>query len=1619
MSSAKIKRRFCDNAPLSIQQKNIWMEHEFYPDNISYNMVSCLRLSGDLNTEALKKSLAEIVRRHEVFRTTFSVIDSEPRQIIHQRMDVSTQIIFLTELSPEEQELEIKQTIYREAQLPFDLERGPLFRFVLLPLNKEVETRNVLPTCPEKCDQNARAPGTTVSHVFLITIHHLVMDGWSMGLFAKELATLYETFCGDSPFLLSEVGIQYSDYAIWQDEKQKESRERDAGYWAEVIKDSSFTGFPTDYPRLYGKKGESATRTITIPADLTEKLKSFSKKERATPFVTFLAGFQSILHRYTGRENLLSGCFTAGRDHSETRELTGQFSNLAVIKIDFSGDPDFREIIKRTRRAVFEANEHGQLLTRDLSEYQADEGSLNSPLFPVVFNYQNFKLPDWRLGSLDVKPEPIATGTARFDIEISIMPVGDEFEVTVQYRKDLYSENTIDRILNHYHNLLSSAIDNPDQPVHKLSMMSQAEIQQIVEDWNSEKAVYPTYATIHQLIDAAAKENQYGIALTYQGKDVTYKELINRSNLIARHLIKLGVGPEIMVGVYMTRSDNLIITLLTVLKAGGVYVPLDPIYPDEKLAYMLQNSTAPILLTEDMEARVNYELRITNYETSSFFPKEAGEKSAYPIKPEDFTIASKFPDYAGKIVNVESLLSSFSDETTYDLPPIKVASENSAYLIYTSGSTGKPKGVVVTHRNVVNEFCFADLYLDDADTSRTWLFSTSISFDPSVLEMFWTLSRGYKVVVLPDESSCKFLDINSIPEMITKYNVSHFQCTPSILRMLMERIGGFAALKQLKKLMVGGERFPVTLAKILSTETSIDIYNVYGPTETTLWATWYRLQSGDVNIPVGRPLPNYEIYILDRYLQTVPIGVYGEVCIGGDGVARGYFNDQELTARKYIPNPINRNFDELIYRTGDIARYRDDGIIEFLGRADRQVKIRGHRIEPGEVEAAIMDCGGVLEVVVIASGNTEFDQKLLGYLIPDFYPANEEELDSYIKNLKKALNKKLPGFMIPSSLTILKEFPKLSNGKIDRKALPVPELSANIATGTQNVLSSTESAIKEIWEYVLEYSDFDENSNYMEIGGNSLAAMIIINRIKYTLNVKVGIRDFLDNPTIKMLSRLIDYRSEITPSEPSDEIFSIDRDDEMPLSFFQGGRLKKELISDIGNVQYQHVSTWFSIKLSGNLDLVALEKAFNNVIKRHEMFRTAFWPVIDSTSPVTDKWSTVCQTCRINPRMILPKVKFKQSVQPVATMNLDYYDVSEYDVKDKNIEIRVIADRIIENRYVYESPPLTKAALIRVTEAEYILIVVASHIIADAVSMRIYEKELAYAYNALVNRQPVKLPDIELQYADYAAWMKLRLEAGSLDSMKSYWQEQFVGYMPTDVTILPFADMDGSKNDPDFSIDTKYYHRPVSDELSRAIRNYAGAVNITPFSIAMTGFILCLYCESGKTDIGVLTYFANRTRPETENIIGMFSTGNIIRIKINADDSFYQCGVTVSNCLNGATENQELMISPQDSRLHKSLYDRVISSPITCESWIDNECASFSGLRVEKVVLERNRSEYALKSFVIDTGSKLSLLFQYNLDLFDVADIKRIAARTESIIKEIITNPSGNITGIHKIHLKE
>ena len=667
--------------------------------------------------------------------------------------------------------------------------------------------------------------------------------------------------------------------------------------------------------------------------------------------------------------------------------------------------------------------------------------------------------------------------------------------------------------------------------------------------------------------------------------------------------------------------------------------------------------------------------------------------------------------------------------------------------------------------------------------------------------------------------------------------------------------------------------------------------------------------------------------------------------------------------------------------------------------------INGININPEVIESVLCNHPSVADAILVPDKG-RYTERLVAWIIRD----PESEIDIF--KIRQYSEKLLPLYMIPSVIIFTKQFPLAANGEINRAVLSFDLSDLPKNTDHELPRNLLENVISEIWKSILGLEHIGLYDDFLDLGGDSIQAGIISLKIQEYFNVIIPLILFYEDMTVRSLTTYIEDQILNNSYVPSDIIYSIDRNDDMPLSFFQEARLRYELNLDVFNIPYLHSSSWFSIKLSGVLDRKALDNAFTYVINRHEVFRTAYWPVFGTVSPAVNKWDTICQLCRINPELFLPKVKFKQFIHPSVTLDFTYHNLADLNDEVKYFDLSIISNDIIQKRYIYEFPPLTRVALIQISETEHILIVVAANLITDGVSMHIYERELAYAYSAFVNNQPINLPDIRIHYADYAAWMKQRHDSGAFDLVKSYWQNQYEGYIPTDITILPFTDIAGSETDNDFGIEAKYYYHSFSEELSESIRKYAGSVNITKFSIAMAGFILCLYAESGNDDIGVFTFFSNRTRLETENIIGKFATGNIIRVNIKKNDSIKQFVTNVSESLIGALKNQEFIVSPPDFRTNKSLYDFVVNRPITCEMLTDFECSTFSGLSTEKIFLGRNKSEFALRSFVIDSGFKLAFMFQYNLDLFDRVDIRRIAIRTENIINNIISNPTNKISSI-------
>ena len=906
--------------PLSFMQEHLWFLDQLVPNNPFYNVPEVFRLNGLLNVTALQQGLQEIVKRHEALRTTFTIVDGKPVQVIHPSPSFKLSVVDLHELPTVGRETEAWQLIAKEAQLPFNLSQGPLLLCTLFKLSE-------------------------AEHILLLNLHHIICDDWSISVLLQELATLYTAFCSGHSSPLPALTIQYADFAVWQRQwLLLDIRESQLSYWKQQLGGNiPVLQLPTDYSRPLVRTYRGARQFLTITEPLTEKLKNLSRSEGVTLFMTLLAAFQTLLFHYTRQEDIVVGSPIANRHRSEIEGVFGFFLNTLVLRTDLSSSPSFRELLVRVREVALGAYAHQDLPFEQLVQALQPDRNLNqNPLFQVLFDLQNAPMPAWKVSDLTLTRLPIDNRTAKFDLFLELAETKTGITGFFEYSTDLFEAATIARMSGHFQTLLEGIVTNPDQKISDLSLLSATEQQQLVA-WNDTQIDYPQVQCIHQLFEATAERTPETVAVVFADQQLTYRELNHRANQLAHHLQALGVKPDVPVALCVERSLATVIGLLGILKAGGAYVPLDPAYPQERLAFMLEDSQVPVVLTQQ-------------------------------------NLIGVLPDHRAHMVCIDTdwdTIALGSEEN----PNSGVRFENLAYTIYTSGSTGKPKGVQIEHRAVVN---FLNSMRQEPGLTETDVFLavTTISFDIAALEIYLPLMVGARIVLVSREVAS---DAARLSLTLEQSGATVMQATPATWRLLLS--AGWQGNKQLK-ILCGGEALTRQLANQLQ-ELSNSLWNMYGPTETTIWSAIHKVEPKNSPVPIGRPIANTQFYIIDQHLRPkedplkpVPIGVPGELYIGGFGLARGYLNRPELTDEKFIPNPFSNEPGARLYKTGDLGRLLSDGNIEIIGRIDHQVKIRGFRIELGEIEAAISQNPAVRETVVIAREDKSLDKRLVAYVVP-------------------------------------------------------------------------------------------------------------------------------------------------------------------------------------------------------------------------------------------------------------------------------------------------------------------------------------------------------------------------------------------------------------------------------------------------------------------------------------------------------------------------------------------------------------------------------------------------------------------------------------------------------------
>jgi len=1492
-------------AAASFGQQRLWMVDQLLSDKSAYNDPRAVRLTGPLDVRALEAALCEIVRRHDVLRTSFALVDGELRQVVAPASAQVLQVEDLSGLAANEREACARRLAKAEAALPFDLARGPLIRIRVLRLAVE-------------------------EHWLLVTQHHVITDRWSAAVFARELSRLYVAFSRGEDSPLRELPVQYADYADWQRELLAgEKLEGLLSYWATALAELPVLDLPTDRPRPPVASFEGERVEFKIAQELAQGLKALGHRQKATLFMTLLAAFHVLLHRLTGQEDIAVGVPIAGRNRLELEELIGFFVNSLVLRGDLRGDPSFRAYLARVRSVALDAYAHAELPFEKLVERLAPSRDLSSnPLFRVAFQLANTPPIELELmGLVTQRVEGVSPETAKFDLMLAMNETADGLLARWEYSTDLFDAATIERMAGHFETLLGGIVADAEQCIGQLPLLNAAERRRLLVQWNDTAIDYPRDRCIHQLFEAQVARTPGAVAVVFEDEALTYAELNARANQLARHLIALGAGAETLVGICMERSLEMVVGLLGILKAGGAYVPLDPTYPQQRLAFMLEDTAAPILLTQQR-------------------------------------LLVRLPQYQGRVVCLDRDARDIDAHGNADLDTATTV-ESLAYVIYTSGSTGRPKGVMIEHRSLVNYVHWLESSFPLAPTDRV-LQSTSIGFDTSILEVFWPLFAGAPLELAQPEAQ---RSAEELIELARRKGITVLQVVPSMLGAIVEG-RGIAGIGSLRRVFTAGEALGAELVRRFHSQSAAELVNGYGPTETTVYSTFFRCNAVHAAqpVPIGHPVSNTRIYVLDRHGEPVPIGVPGELCIGGAGLARGYLNRPELTAEKFVPDPFAARPGARMYRTGDLARYRADGNIEFLGRIDHQVKIRGFRIELGEIEAVLAEHAAVRQAVVLAREDTPGDKRLAAYIVPADAAVPDAE------SLRATLRKRLPDYMLPAAYVVLEKLPLLPNGKVDRRALPAPKRESEGRDGTFVApRDPLEGLVAGVWREVLKLERVGVHDDFFEMGGHSLLAAQVVARLAKLLTVELPLRHFFERPTVAAQAAELREMLDTGPSSDPGSIIPVARSGDLPLSFAQQRLwILDRLLPD--KAVYNIPSLW---RLHGKLDVEALRGSIQTLVERHETLRTRF--VLNAEGPM-------------------------QVVGPAHPVTLPITDLGALPQAERALRARELFEKEADRAFDLKAGPVLRTQLLRIERDEHWLLFNVHHIASDGWSLGVLWRELSSAYNAFANRRTPELPALPIQYADYAVWQREWLQGDVLAGQLAYWKEQLAG--------VPALELPTDRPRPSASANpgTRYI-KTVPGSLSQALRELGRREGATLFMTLLAAFQVLLYRCSGQEDIAVGSPIAGRRRTELEGLIGFFVNTLVLRTDLTGNPTFTELLARVRESALGAYTHQDLPFeklveefSPSRDLRRNPLFDVMFVLQNAPEAAL-----ALEGIQASRLRPLTRHAKFDLTLAVSEAEDGLRTSWEYRIDLFDAATIERMAGRFETLLEDIVADAQQRI----------
>lgn len=1472
---------------LSFSQERLWFLSSYETEASLYNVPVALRLQGPLNKVALHSALQEIVARHEVLRTSFQEIDGVAIQNIASAADFLMPVHDIDEM-------EMPEFLRQQARLPFDLASGPVFRASLLQLG-------------------------TQDHVLLVVLHHIVCDGWSLGIMLRELTELYDACDGGTASPLAPLTIQYADFAAWQREWLRgEPLQKHTEYWKTQLAGVEPLNLPTDRQYPASRTFAGASYVTVLPGTLARQLRLLSRQQGATLFMTLLTAFKILLRRYTSQEDIAVGTPIANRMVPGVEQLIGFFVNTLVLRTSLAADTSVAEFLGHVREVSLQAYAHQDIPFEKLVEILDPVRDLSrTPLFQTMFVLQNTPLPNVAWKGLKATPWMVEIGISKFDLTLAVREADDELELSLEYSTELFHAERMKHFLGHYRSVLEGMVVYLQKPANEIEILSKTEREQLVVDWNQTAAEYDQEKSLAELVEDQARKTPEALAVVSGNRELTYVELNRRANQIAHYLKRSGVRPEVRVGVCLERGWEMVVALIGVLKAGGAYVPLDGNYPEERLKYMIQDSAAALVVTQE-------------------------------------SLLEKLSGYS-RLVVLDGEREELEGESEEN-PDRLTAPENLAYVIYTSGSTGRPKGVAIAHRSATVLLSWAREFFAPEDLKGV-LASTSICFDLSVFEMFVPLTCGGTVFVVKDALE--------LADMAGARRVNLINTVPSAMRELV-RIKSVP--ESVRTVNLAGEALTWGLVQDIYNSTNIErICNLYGPSEDTTYSTyaWLSRNQDSPTVPIGRPIANTQAYVLDKSMSLLPVGVVGELHLSGAGLARGYLDRPELTAEKFVPNPFSTAPGTRMYRTGDLVCYRLDGSLDFLGRIDQQVKVRGYRIELPEIETVLKDIPGVTQAVVLALDHLG-QKRLVAYVATkDGTPAV----------MKTALRKRVPEFMIPSDFVLLEQFPLTPNGKIDRRALLMLARPRGGEASPVELRTPAEELIAQIWIELLGVQQVAGEDNFFALGGHSLLATRMLSRLRQVFHREIGLRAVFQFPVLRELAAYVDS---LSGRAQQDAILpAITRTQQIPLPL--SSQQERLWFLDRYNSSGVAYNLPAAVRLKGDLNKEALRLSFQEILRRHEILRARFVQL--GAKPQLE----ICEDARFE----LQETDLRDSICGAAAQ------------EDVNRELTEEAAR----PFALTKGGLFRARLLQTGPQEHLLMVTVHHIVFDGWSVGVLASELSALYDAYTQGALSPLADLEIQYPDYAAWQRNMVETGSLTTGLNYWKEQLKG-----ISVLELPADHARPAVQSFRGTTELWKVPPATH--HALKALSCEHGTTLFMTLLAGFQILLARYSGQEDIAVGSPIANRAHPQLQSLIGFFVNTIVLRTNLGGNPNVEEAlSQTRETCL-AAFAHQAVPLEKLVDELEP--YRDLSRNPLFQVAMVLQNAATATvhlpGLEISMLPPIATGAKFDLTLVVEEDGEGLHGFIEYSTDLFEQETIRQMFRHYNRVLHEMIRDPNRRIS---------